>query len=71
MWQIRTIKPMMPFRYLASGGVSMRSLMPGWTFNLWRGIETALLPFMDSLAMFAYILLEKRDQNRSTQFRGV
>jgi hypothetical protein len=49
----------------------MRSLMPGWTFNLWRGIETALLPFMDSLAMFAYILLEKRDQNRSTQFRGV
>ena len=27
----RAMTPMMPFRYLVSGGVSLRSLMPGWT----------------------------------------
>lgn len=40
MWQIRTVEPMMPFRYLVSGGVSMRSLMPGWSFRWWGGLET-------------------------------
>jgi len=32
VWQVRLIKPLMPFRYLVSGGVSMRSLMPSWSF---------------------------------------
>ena len=60
MWQIRTIEPMMPFRYLLSGGVSMRSLMPGWSFNWWRGLEKLLHPVMGELAMFAHIVLQKR-----------
>src|SRR5262245_26788478 len=59
MWQIMTIKPIMPFRYLVSGGVSMRSLMPGWSFPLWRGLEHCLQPFMSHLAMFALIVLRK------------
>jgi hypothetical protein len=42
MWYIQTIKPMMPFRYLVSGGVSMRSFMPGWSFSFWRGLENML-----------------------------
>jgi SAM-dependent methyltransferase len=57
MWQIHGIEPMMPFCYLVSGGVSLRSLMPGWSFRLWRGLETLLHPAINNLAMFAQILL--------------
>lgn len=59
--QIRAIEPFMPFRYLASGGVSMRTLMPSTTFAAWRLLETALQPWMRSLAMFAAIRLERID----------
>ncbi len=55
--QVQLICLMMPFRYLVSGGVSLRSLMPGWTFGLWRGLENMLRPWMDSMAMFAMIVL--------------
>ncbi len=60
MWQIQKINLMMPFRYLVSGGVSMRSLMPGWSFTCWRTLENFLQPFMNRLAMFAYVELQKR-----------
>lgn len=60
MWEIRTLKPIMPFRYLLSGGVSMRSLMPGNTYDFWRDLEALLGPWMDSLAMFAQIVLRRR-----------
>ena len=58
-WQVRSIDPMMPFRYLVSGGVSMRSLMPGWAYPLWSGLEAGLRPWNGSLAMFACIVLER------------
>jgi SAM-dependent methyltransferase len=58
-WAIRAIQPQMPFRYLVSGGVSMRSLMPGAAFGLWRGLENLLRPWMKHLAMFAFIVLER------------
>jgi hypothetical protein len=58
--KIADIQLTMPFRYLLSGGVSMRSLMPGWSFPFWRGLEKLLHPFMNSLAMFAYIEIRKR-----------
>ena len=61
-WQIHTIKPFMPFRYLLSGGVSMCSLMPGWSFALWRNLENLLRPWMKSLAMFALIVLVKEGE---------
>jgi len=57
-WQIQKVKPMMPFRYLVSGGISLRSLMPGWTFGTWRWLEDALTPWMKNLAMFAQIVLQ-------------
>jgi len=38
--QIQAVRPFMPFRYLVSGGVSMRQFMPEATFNLWRGLES-------------------------------
>ena len=58
---IKLIELSMPFRYLVSGGVSLRSLMPGWTFNLWRRIENCLHPWMRTWAMFAQITLVRDD----------
>lgn len=58
-WRIQMIRPMMPFRYLVSGDVSLRSLIPGSSYALWHGLEQALQPWMRSWAMFALIVLEK------------
>lgn len=55
---IRGIRTMMPIAYLLSGGVSMRSLMPGFTYRFWRGLENALGTMTDSLAMFAMIVID-------------
>ena len=60
-WHLQVIKPFMPFRYLISGGVSMRSLIPGWTFGSWRQLEQVFQPWMKSWAMFAQIVLRKVD----------
>ena len=46
-----------PFRYLLSGGVSLVSLSPAWTFGCWRRLEDLLQPLMKYLAMFARIEL--------------
>ena len=59
-WRIQTVKPGMPFRYALSGGVSLRSLMPGVTFRAWRKIEHQLRPWMKTWAMFAEITLVRR-----------
>lgn len=48
-----------PFSYLASGGVSMRSLSPGWSFSAWRFMERLLRPLGSRLAMFAAITIRK------------
>lgn len=58
-WQIRMIKPGMPFRYLLSGGVSMRSLMPVWTSGFWQSLEKRLQPWMNTWGMFALIILNR------------
>jgi hypothetical protein len=59
-WRIHRIEIQMPFRYLVSGGLSMRGLVPGWTFRFWRAFERALQPMMPSLGMFALIALQRR-----------
>jgi len=59
MWRLEPIRTTMPFRYLASGGVSMRALSPGWTFGLWTAAERALQPWMDRLGLFAQIVLTR------------
>jgi len=56
---IDEIRPFLPFRYLLSGGVGLRSLAPGFTHGLWAGLENALQPWMPRLAMFAFIALHK------------
>jgi SAM-dependent methyltransferase len=57
MWQVQAIRPTMPFRYLLSGGVSLRALMPGWTFAFWRQLEHWFQPWMNTWGMFAEIVL--------------
>lgn len=53
---IKKIVPFMPFRYLLSGGVSMRPLMPGCLFGFWKIFET----LFQWAAMFAVIEIEKK-----------
>jgi SAM-dependent methyltransferase len=58
-WSVERLQPTMPFRYLLSGGVSMRALMPGWSFGGWRLLERGLQPAAGALAMFALIVLRR------------
>jgi SAM-dependent methyltransferase len=62
-WQIRKIEPGMPVRYLLSGGVSLVSLNPVWTFRLWQLLENLLKPLMKHLAMFTRIELVRTPIN--------
>jgi SAM-dependent methyltransferase len=58
--EIQTVRPFMPFRYLVSGGVSMRQLMPEATFPLWRGVERLLERWPRHWSMFAFVQLRQR-----------
>ncbi len=60
-WRIERVEPLMPFTYLVSGGVSMRSLMPGWSYGAWRAAENLISRFGDSSAMFAHIVLVRNE----------
>ena len=48
-----------PLVYLLSGGFSMPATAPAFSFGFWRGIEEALRPRMQSLAMFARIVVTR------------
>jgi len=54
---VERIRPFMPFRYLVSGGVALRSLMPGFTHAAWAALQGMLEPEMPRLAMFAFVSL--------------
>jgi hypothetical protein len=60
-WQVEVIKPIMPFCYLLSGGVSLRGLLPDWSFGFCRSLENSLRPWWGELAMFAQIVLRRLD----------
>jgi SAM-dependent methyltransferase len=62
-WDVRNVVTMMPFLYLVSGGVSMRRLMPVWSFGVWKTLEELLTFSMNKLAMFAFIELQKRTES--------
>ncbi len=53
--RIEQIRPFMPFRYMVSGGVGMRSLMPGFMHGAWLGVERALKSQWPNLGMFAFL----------------
>jgi hypothetical protein len=54
------VRPCMPFRYLVSGGVSLRQLMPAATFPLWRALESGLGAWPQRWPMFALVHLARR-----------
>ena len=60
-WKIASIKQHTPLRYLLSGGVSIVSIMPGRSFEFWRILEKQLVPLMEYIALFATIVLVRRD----------
>lgn len=57
---IEQVRPFLPFRYLLSGGVSMRSLMPGFLHGAWAGFEGLLKSRWPTLGMFALVSLSRR-----------
>ncbi len=58
--EIRRVEPIMPVRYLLSGGVSMRSLVPTWSFAPLRAVERASRSLTGSTAMFAHVAVARR-----------
>jgi SAM-dependent methyltransferase len=59
LWSVEVIAPMMPFRYVLSGGVSLRSLMPGWSSPIWSRFEKLIDGQAVRMAMFARIVLRR------------
>ena len=55
---VASIEPLMPIAYLASGGVSMRALLPGSAYPLVRSLERRAL--REKGAMFALIEVHRR-----------
>jgi len=58
--EVEEVSPMMPFRYLVSGGISMRSLMPEAAWCIWQALEEAVSPWVDQLGMFALYSLRRK-----------
>ena len=64
-WRIKLVKETMPFRYLLSGGVSMRSLVPTWMIRPLTFLEASMSPrIMKNIAMFAIVIITKSGQQK-------
>jgi SAM-dependent methyltransferase len=53
-----------PFRYLLSGGLTLRQLVPTWFYPVFKGLEFCLAPLGRLLGMFQTIILEKADEKK-------
>jgi SAM-dependent methyltransferase len=58
--RIDRIEPIMPFRYLFSGGVSTRQLLPSVADRAFASVEHAMQPWMDNWAMFAFVAVSRQ-----------
>ncbi|MEW6140861.1 MAG: methyltransferase domain-containing protein [Thermodesulfobacteriota bacterium] len=58
-WKIRSVVLHSPFSYIVSGGLTMRSLAPRGAFPLVRAVERLAAPWIEMIAMFATIVLER------------
>lgn len=63
IWEIRLVQPIMPVRYLLSGGIALRVSMPGWSFPFWARCESWLSRWNQNSAMFAKIVLQRRSSD--------
>ncbi len=57
--RINRLRPHTPFRYLLSGGLRLRQLLPGFAYSLVKALEAALSPVNDQLGMFMTVELER------------
>jgi SAM-dependent methyltransferase len=60
-WRVEKIRLDYPFTYLASGGLSYRSILPQSLFGFIRQLERAAQPLMGILALFAKITLRRSE----------
>lgn len=58
--KIRHLRPHTPFRYLCSGGFTLRQLTPSFSYGMVKGLEILLGPFNRWIGMFETIVLEKQ-----------
>lgn len=58
-FRVRSIRMHTPFRYLLSGGLSMRQLLPSWCYGLVHFGEWLLSPFNQYIGLFMTIEVEK------------
>ncbi|MFQ5964303.1 MAG: class I SAM-dependent methyltransferase [Candidatus Scalinduaceae bacterium] len=58
-FKILKLKPHTPFLYLVSGGLTMRQLLPSFTYSIVKGLETILLPLNKYLGMFLTVEIGK------------
>ncbi len=58
-FSVERIRPFMPFRYLVSGGVALRNVMPSFTYSAWTALEGMLEGEMERLAMFAFVSVRR------------
>ena len=56
---IRQIRPHTPLRYLISGGLTLRQLLPGFAYPVVRAMEIILWPMNSIVGMFLTIELQK------------
>ncbi|NQY66134.1 MAG: class I SAM-dependent methyltransferase [Flavobacteriales bacterium] len=59
--KLRSITLHTPFRYLLTGGLSYKSLVPGWSFGVVSFLERILSPLFPAIAMFQTIEVNKID----------
>lgn len=59
-WKFRVTEtePFMPLRYIVSGGISMRSMQPGWMYPFWVAVDR-IRPLKQKQAVFAFVVLER------------
>ena len=58
--KIELIENFCPFRYLLSGGVSIRQLVPSWSYSWFHSLERFLGPLQGKLGMFMKVVVSKR-----------
>jgi SAM-dependent methyltransferase len=59
---IMQVRPHTPCRYLLSGGLTLRQLVPAWSYSVFKGLEFCLSPLNGLLGMFQTIILEKNSK---------
>lgn len=61
--KIKRLVPHTPFRYIISGGLSMKQLLPSFTYNFVKFVELMCSPLNNHLGMFITIELYKETTN--------